>query len=38
MPVRAAPPLLAQDTARVLGELLGMDARTIADLKQGGVR
>jgi hypothetical protein len=34
---RAAPPLLAQDMARVLGELLGMDARTLADLKQGGV-
>ena len=37
MPVRAAPPLLAQDTERVLGELLGMDAQAIAALRQGGV-
>ena len=37
MPVRAAPPVLAQDTDRVLGDLLGMDAQAIADLKQGGV-
>ncbi|MDR6858363.1 CaiB/BaiF CoA-transferase family protein [Variovorax guangxiensis] len=37
MPVRAAPPLLAQDTERVLGDLLGMDAQAIAALRQGGV-
>lgn len=37
MPVRAAPPLLSQDTDRVLGELLGMDAQAIAALRQGGV-
>ena len=37
MPVRAAPPLLAQDTERVLGELLGMDAQAIASLRQQGV-
>ncbi|MEJ8857492.1 CaiB/BaiF CoA-transferase family protein [Variovorax robiniae] len=37
MPVRAAPPLLAQDTERVLGDLLGMDAAAIAALRQGGV-
>lgn len=37
MPVRAAPPLLAQDTDRVLGQLLGMDAQAIAALRQGGV-
>jgi crotonobetainyl-CoA:carnitine CoA-transferase CaiB-like acyl-CoA transferase len=36
-PVRAAPPLLAQDTDRVLGDLLGMDAQAIAALRQGGV-
>jgi hypothetical protein len=37
MPVRSAPPLLSQDTAHVLGELLGMDTLTLADLKQDGV-
>jgi len=37
MPVRAAPPLLAQDTDRVLGDLLGMDAQAIGALRQGGV-
>jgi len=37
MPVRAAPPLLSQDTDRVLGELLGMDGQAIAVLRQGGV-
>jgi crotonobetainyl-CoA:carnitine CoA-transferase CaiB-like acyl-CoA transferase len=37
MPVRSAPPLLSQDTAHVLGELLGTDTLTLADLKQDGV-
>ncbi|WP_399685953.1 CaiB/BaiF CoA transferase family protein [Xenophilus sp.] len=37
MPVRAAPPLLSQDTDRVLGGLLGMDAQAIAALRQDGV-
>ncbi|MEJ8825361.1 CaiB/BaiF CoA-transferase family protein [Variovorax humicola] len=37
MPVRAAPPLLAQDTDSVLGDLLGMDAQAIGALRQGGV-
>lgn len=37
MPVRTAPPLLAQDTGRVLGELLGLDAQALAALKQDGV-
>jgi len=36
-PVRSAPPMLGQDTERVLGELLGMDAQAIAALKAGGV-
>ena len=37
MPVRSAPPLLSQDTDRVLGGLLGMDAQAIAALRQDGV-
>lgn len=37
LPVRAAPPLLSQDTERVLGDLLGLDAQAIAALRQGGV-
>ncbi|SEB00592.1 CaiB/BaiF CoA-transferase family protein [Variovorax sp. YR216] len=37
LPVRAAPPLLAQDTNQVLGGLLGMDAGTIAALRRDGV-
>jgi crotonobetainyl-CoA:carnitine CoA-transferase CaiB-like acyl-CoA transferase len=37
LPVRAAPPLLSQDTERVLGELLGMDAAQVAGLKAAGV-
>jgi len=37
LPVRAAPPLLSQDTEKVLGDLLGMDARTIAGLLRSGV-
>lgn len=37
LPVRAAPPLLSQDTDRVLGGLLGMDAQAIAALRQDGV-
>ncbi|SOZ39862.1 CaiB/BaiF CoA transferase family protein [Cupriavidus neocaledonicus] len=37
VPVRAAPPLLSQDTERVLGELLGMDAGQVAALKAAGV-
>ncbi|WP_373376177.1 CaiB/BaiF CoA transferase family protein [Cupriavidus nantongensis] len=37
VPVRAAPPLLSQDTERVLGDLLGMDAGRVATLKAAGV-
>lgn len=37
LPVRMAPPLLSQDTERVLGDLLGLDAQAIAALRQGGV-
>ncbi|SEB22371.1 CaiB/BaiF CoA-transferase family protein [Variovorax sp. YR216] len=37
LPVRAGPPLLSQDTEKVLGELLDMDARRIAGLRQDGV-
>ena len=37
MPVRSAPPLLSQDTGRVLGDLLGLDAQAIAALRQAGV-
>ncbi|SOY57793.1 CaiB/BaiF CoA transferase family protein [Cupriavidus taiwanensis] len=37
LPVRAAPPLLSQDTERVLGGLLGMDAAQVAALKAAGV-
>ncbi|MEC3767803.1 MULTISPECIES: CaiB/BaiF CoA transferase family protein [Cupriavidus] len=37
VPVRAAPPLLSQDTERVLGDLLGMDAGQVAALKAAGV-
>ncbi|WP_354673503.1 CaiB/BaiF CoA transferase family protein [Cupriavidus alkaliphilus] len=37
VPVRAAPPLLSQDTERVLGDLLGMDAGQVATLKAAGV-
>ncbi|SPA40812.1 putative Formyl-CoA transferase; caiB/baiF CoA-transferase family [Cupriavidus taiwanensis] len=37
LPVRAAPPLLSQDTERVLGDLLGMDAGQVAALKAAGV-
>ena len=37
LPVRTAPPLLSQDTEKVLGELLGMNASTIAGLRQDGV-
>ena len=37
MPVRAAPPLLSQDTGRVLGGLLGMHAEDIAALQRSGV-
>jgi crotonobetainyl-CoA:carnitine CoA-transferase CaiB-like acyl-CoA transferase len=36
LPVRAAPPGLAQHTDRVLGELLGMDAPAIAALRDSG--
>lgn len=37
MPIRSAPPLLSQDTDKVLGEVLGMDAQAIASLRQQGV-
>lgn len=37
MPVRTAPPMLSQDTEQVLGEVLGMDAQSIAALRQDGV-
>ncbi|HYP82614.1 CaiB/BaiF CoA-transferase family protein [Variovorax sp.] len=37
MPVRSAPPLLAQDTDQVLGGVLGMDAAAIDALRQAGV-
>lgn len=37
LPVRAAPPLLSQDTNKVLGDLLGMDSQTIAELQRSGV-
>lgn len=37
MPVRTAPPMLSQDTDQVLGEVLGMDAQSIAALRQDGV-
>ncbi|SFM58446.1 CaiB/BaiF CoA-transferase family protein [Variovorax sp. OV329] len=37
LPVRAAPPLLSQDTEQVLGGLLGLDAQAIAALRQDGV-
>lgn len=37
LPVRAAPPLLSQDTDSVLGGLLGMDAQAVAALRQDGV-
>jgi hypothetical protein len=37
MPVRSAPLLPSEDTAHVLGELLGIEARTIEDLMQGGM-
>ena len=35
-PIRKAPPELGQDTQSVLGELLGMDAARIEQLKQAG--
>jgi crotonobetainyl-CoA:carnitine CoA-transferase CaiB-like acyl-CoA transferase len=37
LPVRTAPPLLSQDTERILGELLDMDAQQVAGLKAAGV-
>ena len=37
LPVRIAPPLLAQDTEHVLGGLLGLGAQEIAALKSSGV-
>jgi len=37
LPVRSAPPLLAQDTDHVLGGLLGLGPQEIAALRSGGV-
>ncbi|MBS0453905.1 MAG: CoA transferase [Proteobacteria bacterium] len=37
MPIRSVPPMLSQDTDKVLGEVLGMDAQAIAQLRQQGV-
>lgn len=37
LPVRAAPPMLSQDSDRVLSELLGLGATDIAALKAQGV-
>ena len=34
---RHAPPLLGQHTDEVLKELLGMDAKAVADLRKKGV-
>ncbi|MBS0343468.1 MAG: CoA transferase [Proteobacteria bacterium] len=37
VPIRSVPPMLSQDTDKVLGEVLGMDAQAIAALRQQGV-
>lgn len=37
LPVRSAPPLLAQDTEQVLNRLLGLGAQEIAALRSGNV-
>lgn len=37
LPVRRAPPVLGEATSEILGELAGVDAGRLADLKQRGV-